>query len=125
MRPEDEVPEEDGYIEEEEVRPVTTGLYCFIDSTRACGAECVAFVTHPRASRSTELNEQAAHCSLLLGVERMGRNLTVLAQVVSEGAKKRKLSDADRKRTEQFDPHRQGPVGSGPTHSPFPQGSKP
>jgi hypothetical protein len=40
-----------------------SGLVCFLDKDRPCGADCMAFVLHP----GVRGGEQAARC-LLLGV---------------------------------------------------------
>lgn len=122
MRPEEELEESgelDEYAPEEDARPKTTGLYCFLNSDRACGAECMAYVTLPRMPVRPELNEQQAHCELLLCFERMGRNITVLAQVAAETVKKRTISEADRRRNAQFTPPGGAPAPG--TKSPFPE----
>ena len=121
MRPEDEVPE-DEYVPEESLRDVTTGLFCFLSPDRVCGAECAAFVTSPRLPVRSELNEQQAHCELMLCMERMGRNITVIAQIAAEGVKKKSIAEADKQRTGQFDTK---PAPTPATASPFPGWKKP
>lgn len=123
MRPEEEdtegLDELDGLVPEEDMRSPTTGLYCFIHEDKVCNASCMAYVTTPRLPPRSELNDQQAHCELMLCFERMGRNITVLAQIAAETVKRKNISDADKKRAEQFNPHvPSAPVGS---RSPFPE----
>lgn len=102
MSPSEASEELEGFVPEDDIRDRTTGLYCFIESDRVCNASCAAYVTHPRVSPASELNEQQSHCGLMLCFERMGRNVTVLAQIAAEGAKKKKIEEADKKREAQF-----------------------
>jgi hypothetical protein len=92
-----------------DIRDARTGLMCWRDSKLACGGFCMAYVTHPRRSNSSELGEQQTHCSLLTSAERLGRNTTILADMLTRAERKRRSEEADRKRTEQFaqiDPNR-------------------
>lgn len=95
---------EDELIPEEGTRPETTGLYCFLQDTRVCGASCMAYVTYPKASSSSELGGQQQHCALLSGVERVGRNVTVLASIQANTAKRAQVEAADRRRDQQLIP---------------------
>jgi hypothetical protein len=45
-----------------------SGLVCFLDKDRPCGADCMAFLLHPDAG-----GPQLAHCLLLTGVLRLVR----------------------------------------------------
>lgn len=105
--------EEELYAQEE-MKPRTSGLYCFMDATRVCGAECMAYVTHPRSSASSELAEQQQHCALLNSAERLGRNVTALASIAAKDAKDRQ---------DQIRAKHSRPDGSG-TSSPFPPGTR-
>lgn len=96
------------------IRPAHTGLLCPFDMQRPCGSDCAAYVTHPRRSASSELNEQSSHCALISGVERLGRNLTIIADGLVKAEKRRQLSEADKKRQDQF-----APAFAGVAKSPF------
>jgi hypothetical protein len=93
---------EDGLVPEEEIRPRTTGLFCFLNSDRVCGAECMAFVTHPRMASSSEMNAQQQHCVLLTSAERVGRNVTAIASMQASSLKKTRIDKADQQREGQF-----------------------
>jgi len=111
-----EVEEGNEEVEEQEyapnIRPAHTGLLCPFDMQRPCGSDCAAYVTHPRRSSSSELNEQSSHCALISGVERLGRNLTIIAQGLVKAEKNRQVSEADRKRQGQFVPDLAGGMKS-------------
>ncbi len=79
---------DDDLIPENENRPADTGLYCFMDLTRPCNSSCAAFVTFPKRAQSSELGEQSSHCSLLSSVERVGRNTTIIAEILHKQQKK-------------------------------------
>lgn len=116
MRPTDEEQELDREPEGEpeveytpDIRDERTGLMCWKDSKLACGGSCMAYVTHPRRANSSELSEQQTHCSLLTSMERLGRNSSILADLLTRNERRRKSEEADRKRTQQFaqtDPNR-------------------
>jgi hypothetical protein len=115
--------EEDGLVAEEEMRPDTTGLYCFLNDERVCGAECMAFITFPKQSDNSELGKQQAHCALLNNADRLGRNVVIAVSMLARAEKKKRSAEADQKRSNQFDPHKHGPVAVSPDKSPF--GEKP
>ena len=71
---------------------------CFLHDAVECGAECMAYVTAPRTSTASELNEQQSHCALLLGVDRAGRALTILSSIAS----KSDIKSADDARAQQL-----------------------
>lgn len=47
------------------------GLYCFLDSARPCGPDCMAYVLED--SESKKLSTQQKNCSLLVSVDRLSR----------------------------------------------------
>jgi hypothetical protein len=94
--------EEDLLTPQEEVRPRTTGLYCFMSAVRVCGPDCMGYVTHPRSSPIGELGTQGVHCILLSTAERLGRGVLALASMQAATVTKQRNKDADRAREEQF-----------------------
>lgn len=92
------------------------GLLCFLNDTRECNGSCMAWITHPQGC-GPELNEQQSHCMLLTGVERMSRHVTIIASLLSDGEKKRRIAEADKQREKSMQP------GVTPLQSPFPKKS--
>jgi hypothetical protein len=105
--------QEEELIEQSEMRPPETGLYCFLDAKRPCGASCMAFVTHPnhKTVAASELSEQQIHCALITGVERTGRNLVMLASSASGILKKQSIKETDDRRAAQFQQGSVSPFG--------------
>lgn len=93
-----------------------TGLMCFMDITRMCGPDCMAYTPNPQRSQRSELNTQSSHCTILLNMERIGRNL---GQIASDNRK----SEEDKKRTGQLNPNAATHVAA--TVIPNPFGGKP
>lgn len=59
------------------------GPLCFINNTRVCGPDCMAFL--PQAPSGDDYKgEQWAHCHLLVNAHRSGKHLTILANVHSQ-----------------------------------------
>jgi hypothetical protein len=65
--------------DEMESSPAENGLFCFIDHTRPCGADCMAYTTNP--SESPVLNIQQKNCSLLVTADRLSRGVQWLVQI--------------------------------------------
>lgn len=62
--------------------PQNSGLACFMNQDRICGADCMAFL--PQVPEGdTYKGEQWAHCHLLVNADRAGRHLIILASVGS------------------------------------------
>lgn len=61
------MPEQDEELEEKE-----TDLVCWLNSSRPCGADCMAYTTMEAESKL--LNEQQKHCVALVALERVGRH---------------------------------------------------
>lgn len=118
-----EVDEELVFHPEQEVLGEGEGLdrlFCFLEQDRVCGPACMAFLTHPRSSDSSELATSQEHCALLLAADRIGRNITILASTLAQSERRRKMADIDAKR-EAGTPKPEGPFAQ-PT-SPFPKRS--
>lgn len=63
--------------------PQNSGLACFMNQDRICGADCMAFL--PQKPEGVHFQgEQWAHCHLLVNADRAGRHLVVLASVGSK-----------------------------------------
>jgi hypothetical protein len=58
------------------------GLVCFMNMDRQCGADCMAYTTHP--SESKYLNDQQGHCVAIVGVERLGRYVGGVLSLLSK-----------------------------------------
>jgi hypothetical protein len=76
----------------------------------------MAWITHPQGC-GPELNEQQSHCMLLTGAERVARHITIIASLLSDGEKKRRIAEADKQREKSM------PVVGTPMQSPFPKKS--
>jgi len=54
-----------------------SGLYCFQDSSRACGPDCMAFTTPPTDAEYQ--GKQWAHCLVLTSMHRSSKHLVIIA----------------------------------------------
>ncbi len=54
-----------------------TGLYCFLDRNKACGADCMAWDSVP--NHRDYIGKQFANCMILVNLHRTGKHLTVIA----------------------------------------------
>jgi hypothetical protein len=73
------------------------GLLCFLNDTRECNASCMSYITYP-AGCAPEFCETQSHCMLLVSAERMSRHLTIIASLLNDGEKKRRIAEADSQR---------------------------
>lgn len=71
------------------------GLNCFLNDSRVCGPDCMAYTTFP--SESPYLTAEQQHCSALVGMERLGRYAGGLLQLF-------KKRDADERRFQREEP---------------------
>lgn len=78
------------------------GLVCFLDISRPCGPDCMAYEKAPEVPDYQD--KQWADCLLLVNLHRAGKHLVVLASVGSEILKKVKNEAADRARANQPPP---------------------
>jgi len=92
---------ESEYQEPPEIKAdnVQNGLMCFLDASRECGAECMAFITEPVEAPNI-LGPQQRNCILIVSAERVGRYMSGLVQLVKKGQEKTDKEAADRKRTQ-------------------------
>lgn len=118
--PEDVEEEEGELIESPNMRDQDASPMCFLTADRPCGAECLAYVTHPKLAKASDLSEQQAHCAIINNLERVGRGTIMVGQAVAAVASsahslvsRGKTAEADKVRTSQFDPATQA------TTSPF------
>ncbi len=107
--PED-VEDESELLESPNMRDADSSAMCFLDRERPCGPECLAYVTHPKLAKSSDLTQQQAHCAIINNFERVGRGTIMVGQAVAEVASsarslltRGKTVDADKARTGQFD----------------------
>lgn len=72
------------YIEKPDVKDddLRNGLMCFMDADRECGPDCMAYSTF--ASESPYLNQQQKNCSLIVGVERLGRYAGGIMKIIKD-----------------------------------------
>lgn len=78
---------------------VRNGLMCFLDASRECGADCMAFVTE-QVEAPNILGPQQKNCILIVSSERVGRYMSGLVQLVKKGQERSDKEAADRKRTQ-------------------------
>lgn len=79
-----------------------TGLICFLNMTRPCSAECMAYVATPEGPDYKD--QQWANCMLLVNAHRTGKHLVVLAAVGADIARAEKTKAADQARSNQPTP---------------------
>ena len=82
-----------------------SGLYCFMDATRACGPDCMSYILPPEGPDYKD--QQWANCLLLVNAHRSGKHLVILADVTNRLLSHTKNKAADEARTNQPLP---GPV---------------
>ena len=87
------------------------GLYCFLDISRPCGSDCMAYTTHTVQPKNTELGEQGRNCSMLVNIERIGIHSVILASMLARKDKVDKTVAADAARAAQALPP--NPLGGG------------
>jgi hypothetical protein len=74
-------------------QPPEEELYCFINADRECGPECMAFSSVP--AESPHLSMRQRSCTLLVGVERAGRYMGGLVQLVRSAQQDEKTKQQD------------------------------
>ena len=102
---------------EEEQEVGVGGMDCFMDDGRVCNAACMAYSTFPRSSKDGELSEQQSHCVLLSSAERVGKHLVIIAGMMAEETKRKKVAQQDLQRAAST-------VPQGPFASPLPAGKE-
>ena len=79
------------------------GLFCFIDNTRPCAADCMAYQVEPPAGPDYR-GQQWANCLLLINAHRVGKHLTILAQATDGLIRRSQVQAADHARASQQPP---------------------
>ncbi len=77
------------------------GPVCFLNDMRVCGPDCMAYSTFVVKDQGLGLSDQQKHCSLLVGISRVGLySGGVLSQLKnnSADAKRSNVSPPDPKR---------------------------
>lgn len=67
---------------EDEPQKTQNGLICFLNDTRECGSDCMAYTPEPAESPS--LSIQQRNCTLLVAAERLGRYSAGIASVLNK-----------------------------------------
>lgn len=75
--------------------PKEDQVFCFLDATRPCSAECTAYKTTVKFSPFLDPHQQ--NCMLLQSVERAGRSLNALASIIHSMAGKVEKLQVDEK----------------------------
>lgn len=78
------------------------GLVCFLNDVRQCGADCMAYTTS--SAESPTFGPQQKHCSLLVGIDRLGRHTGIAARILSDMTAKQRTAMADQARAQQKPP---------------------
>ena len=94
---------------------VRNGLTCFLDGTRQCGADCMAYTTF---SESNSLPQPQGHCLLLANAERGGKHLVIIAKLLNDVITRSKREADDRKREAQKPFDQAAPVFNPPKVGP-------
>jgi hypothetical protein len=81
----------------EEEAPARNGLYCCFQSSRECGADCMAYLPQPAAD-SPALGPQQRNCVLIVSIERLGRYSSGIVQALIKRQQDAAIEAADRKR---------------------------
>lgn len=79
-----------------------SGLICFLDNKRPCGADCMAWVQPPDGADYKD--QQFSNCMVLVNLHRVGKHAVVLAAQGADLLKKLKITEADRARGDQPPP---------------------
>lgn len=80
----------------EEEESSGNGLYCFLDMTRECGPDCMAYTI--TGGESNVLSTQQKNCTLLIAAERLGRYVGSAASTLNKMQQRAAADSADRAR---------------------------
>lgn len=86
-----------------------SGLYCFKDHSRPCGADCMAYIDPPEGP--DYVGKQWARCMVLVNGHRTGKHLTILANVCGQLERGLATANADARRANQIPPPSPGTRG--------------
>lgn len=93
------------YIERpEEHAPTGSELFCFLDSSRPCTAECAAYLTVKPEGTDYE-NQQFSACMVLVSLHKIGKHHVALAQQGASMLKHLHVKTSDERRANQSLPH--------------------
>lgn len=84
----------------EEHAPEEGRLYCFLDSSRPCTSECVAFLP-ARPEGADYEGQQWTTCMLLVNLHKLGKHHVALASQGQSLLKHLRVKDADARRENQ------------------------
>lgn len=70
-------------VEVEEMREEGDRLYCFQDGGRACGPECMAYLTFPPVGPDYD-NKPFSRCQVLVTQHQTAKHLTIIAKHLSQ-----------------------------------------
>lgn len=65
-----------------------TGLFCFMDKDRSCGADCMAFQPEPMAKGPDYDGRQWSHCTALVALHQGGKHLVAVANTLVQIGRK-------------------------------------
>lgn len=82
--------------EREEEEGSGNGLYCFMDMSRECGPDCMAYTIN--SAESPALSAQQKNCTLLIAAERLGRYIGSAASSLNKMQQRASVDSADRAR---------------------------
>lgn len=94
------------YIEQPDVTDLPeerSGLFCFIDSARECGSDCMAYVGVRPEGKDYE-GQQWSKCSLLVNLHKVGKHAVALASQGDSLLKHMRVKSADARREGQIPP---------------------
>jgi hypothetical protein len=78
------------------------GLMCFLDSSRDCGADCMAYTAE--ASENKAMSTQQRNCLVLVSIDRLGRFMGNMATSAHKMQTRAATEAADRVRQSQSAP---------------------
>ena len=79
---------------EQEADDLKERLFCFLDASRPCDSECMAYLT-ARPEGMDYKGQPWSQCILLVNAHRGGKHLTVLASMGADIMKHLKIKAAD------------------------------
>lgn len=85
--------------------PKNQGLGCFLDRSRVCGPDCMAYVPPIEKPESVDyIGKEWAKCHLLINVHRTGKHISILTITANELLSKVRSYFADKQRNDQTGP---------------------
>ncbi len=84
--------------------PEKNGLICFLDNSRPCGPDCMAYTAYTVEPKTTDLGDQSRNCTLLVNLERLGIHSVIAVGLLAKSDKSKKTEEADKARGAQQPP---------------------